>query len=364
MADSDDDGIPDLYEKETTRFIRGLYDDLDIAKHIVDTCYEKRFDVVKIGLSQLTSTISASGVPVYSYPTGSATVTTLSDIVVTGVFTKKGEYWVKIRMSNGVYGYVKDGVTTFDNSYKIGNADPWKYIFHDDTIFGDKMARKVTELSYYYTTKSGTEIQFSNISERGAAPNHKGLDIVADTSGDIAKDYPVFATANGTVVSINQGNGYGNSVVILHSNGLYTRSAHFKFTPFVKVNDKVTPYTIIGIVGGTGSSGSATPKIYGEHLHFEVRPTSDYSFNIYNPMAFFGDVIFTKRGYTKDTKISSYSVPYYRSKTSSPQLSAINSNSGYCYNKDGTRNTSLIWTLATDKKYTLQQEGEVYEWLK
>ena len=65
------------------------------------------------------------------------------------------------------------------------------------------------------------------------------------------------------------GGGYGNYVKIEHSDGTYTLYAHMLAdTITVKAGDKVAQGQVIGKMG---SSGSST----GDHLHFEVRLSSD-----------------------------------------------------------------------------------------
>ncbi len=77
---------------------------------------------------------------------------------------------------------------------------------------------------------------------------------------------PIYAAAAGTViVSRNSGwnGGYGNYVVISHSNGTQTLYAHMKET-IMSVGEQAYQGQIIGYVGNTGRST-------GPHLHFEIR---------------------------------------------------------------------------------------------
>ena len=77
---------------------------------------------------------------------------------------------------------------------------------------------------------------------------------------------PIFASAAGNVIiSRNSGwnGGYGNYVVVNHSNGTQTLYGHMKET-IVAVGDQVYQGQIIGYVGNTGRST-------GPHLHFEIR---------------------------------------------------------------------------------------------
>ncbi len=77
---------------------------------------------------------------------------------------------------------------------------------------------------------------------------------------------PIHASADGDIIiSRNSGwnGGYGNYVVISHSNGTQTLYAHMK-QAVVSVGERVSQGDIIGYVGSTGNST-------GPHLHFEIR---------------------------------------------------------------------------------------------
>ncbi|HQT82903.1 MAG TPA: M23 family metallopeptidase [Candidatus Paceibacterota bacterium] len=78
---------------------------------------------------------------------------------------------------------------------------------------------------------------------------------------------PIHAAASGTVIiARNNGawnGGYGNYVVITHSNGTQTLYAHMTH-PIVSPGESVSGGQVIGYVGMTGLTT-------GPHLHFEVR---------------------------------------------------------------------------------------------
>lgn len=89
--------------------------------------------------------------------------------------------------------------------------------------------------------------------------SHKGIDIGAP------KGTKIKAAAAGTVVTSSNGynGGYGNYIVIKHSNGVETAYGHCSAL-YVKVGQKVSQGEVIAAVGNTGRS-------YGNHLHFEIR---------------------------------------------------------------------------------------------
>ncbi|KUO73751.1 MAG: metalloendopeptidase [Desulfosporosinus sp. BRH_c37] len=92
---------------------------------------------------------------------------------------------------------------------------------------------------------------------------HTGLDING-YQGD-----PYVAAATGTVVSAGWDGNYGNSILIDHGNGIFTRYAHSSML-LVSEGQKVSKGQTIGLVGSTGRST-------GPHLHFEVIINGDFA---------------------------------------------------------------------------------------
>lgn len=97
---------------------------------------------------------------------------------------------------------------------------------------------------------------------------HDGIDI-----GN--KNYPtIYAAGDGKVIQTGKNSGYGNFVVIDHSNGFRTVYAHLK-SYSVKVGDWVKKGQKIAKMGNTGTST-------GTHLHFEIQingvPTNPLKF--------------------------------------------------------------------------------------
>ena len=91
----------------------------------------------------------------------------------------------------------------------------------------------------------------------GGAEFHPGQDIAAP------RGTPVLAPADGRVVEAGWKNGYGQTVVLDHGNGLTTRYAHLSRIG-VTAEQELKRGDQLGQVGSTGRST-------GPHLHYEVR---------------------------------------------------------------------------------------------
>lgn len=106
-----------------------------------------------------------------------------------------------------------------------------------------------------------TYIAFS----RGYNPStpHYGVDM-AYNMNEGGPWVPVYAPADGKVVTSTYDSSYGYYVMIEHAAGVRTLMAHMKELPCVKVGDKVKRGQRVGTEGSTGNSS-------GPHVHFEVR---------------------------------------------------------------------------------------------
>ena len=88
---------------------------------------------------------------------------------------------------------------------------------------------------------------------------HSGIDISAP------RGTPIKASEGGIVTHASNGGGFGNVVIIKHTNGYSTLYAHQKDGSFkVKVGDKVDSGQLLGEVNNTGHS-------FGDHLHFNIQ---------------------------------------------------------------------------------------------
>lgn len=97
----------------------------------------------------------------------------------------------------------------------------------------------------------------SHFGQRGRR-HHDGIDIPAP------RGTPIVAVDKGVVVYSDDGiRGYGNMIVIAHSDDVFTVYAHNRKNKVDK-GDKVKKGEVIAEVGNTGRST-------GPHLHFEIR---------------------------------------------------------------------------------------------
>jgi len=90
----------------------------------------------------------------------------------------------------------------------------------------------------------------------GASTNHKGMDFAAPTGT------PIYAAADGTVVTAAYSGNAGNMIVINHGGGIVSIYMHCH-AMYVFAGQKVTKGQNIAAVGNTGNST-------GPHLHFQV----------------------------------------------------------------------------------------------
>ena len=100
---------------------------------------------------------------------------------------------------------------------------------------------------------------------------HNGVDIGATWGSQI------WAAAGGTVILAGRNGGYGNCVMVMHSNGYTTLYGHMSSIA-VTNGQTVSQGQVLGYVGSTGNST-------GPHLHFEIRSNANPSVT-YDPDAF------------------------------------------------------------------------------
>ncbi len=92
---------------------------------------------------------------------------------------------------------------------------------------------------------------------------HTGIDIGADGGT------PIYAAADGKVFYSGWLGGYGNTIQIMHGDGISTLYGHMSAYGNYGDGDYVSTGDVIGYVGTTGNST-------GNHLHFEVRENGNH----------------------------------------------------------------------------------------
>lgn len=141
---------------------------------------------------------------------------------------------------------------TFSESEKLSAS-----ISHYDFFKGKQIVKLDLDLIYHNGEFPFMGILTSNYGSRNSK-YHNGVDLSARNGTS-----EIRALLGGVVKVSRYMNGYGNTVIIRHMNGLETLYAHNR-TNKVKHGDIVTAGQVISIVGSTGRST-------GPHLHFEVR---------------------------------------------------------------------------------------------
>ncbi len=105
-------------------------------------------------------------------------------------------------------------------------------------------------------TRISSEFGYREQPLPGASTNHKGMDFAAPTGT------PIYAVADGTVITAAYSGNAGKMIVINHGNGMVTYYMHCH-SMYVSAGQKVTKGQHIAGVGTTGNST-------GPHLHFQV----------------------------------------------------------------------------------------------
>ena len=151
--------------------------------------------------------------------------------------------WVLVRKSNGNEGWVFGGYLqeNFPNKRRtFEKPEPLKLNIPVEGKISSNFGTRINPI-----TKKGTSF-------------HSGIDFAAP------QGTPVYAAEGGTVAKAEfNESGYGNLVIIQHSEDLTTYYGHLSKIS-VKTGQKVNRQQLLGEVGSTGNST-------GPHLHFEVR---------------------------------------------------------------------------------------------
>jgi murein DD-endopeptidase MepM/ murein hydrolase activator NlpD len=147
---------------------------------------------------------------------------------------------------------------------------------------GEKIIRGIRYRDGYYSEEAGSlrkpflkaPLRFDRISSRfsgarrhpilGGLRPHYGVDYAAPTGT------PVWAVADGTVVSVGSNSGFGKQVVIRHMNGYTSFYGHLsRYGRGIRKAVRVSQKQIIGYVGSTGLST-------GPHLDYRLTKNGQF----------------------------------------------------------------------------------------
>jgi murein DD-endopeptidase MepM/ murein hydrolase activator NlpD len=192
---------------------------------------------------------------------------------------KEGQTLVILPISGVKHTVVKgDTIASIAKKYK---GDEGEIMAYNNLQKGDALAAGsviiVPDGEVLAPAYSGSSINSSSSSKlkeysgyylRPIAGGKKTQGIHGNNAVDLAAPTgtPILASADGQVIIARTGGwngGYGNYIVVRHSNGTQTLYAHASRIN-VSVGDSVNQSDVIGAVGSTGKST-------GPHLHFEIR---------------------------------------------------------------------------------------------
>lgn len=106
---------------------------------------------------------------------------------------------------------------------------------------------------------------------------HTGLDLIPVADPD-SRDVPVYAVADGVVADGVYNSINGNYIWQTMPDGNYLYYGHLRYTPLVKVGDKIKKGQQIGVVGQSGSAQGILT-----HVHLEYARTVSYFQNYQDP---------------------------------------------------------------------------------
>lgn len=190
------------------------------------------------------------------------------------------------------------------NVDELANGDSIRLLYNSmyfrgqEMATGDILAAEVakggkTYQAYYYSQGKGDEESGSYYDQHGKSLRlHEGFNVKPVDYMRISSPYgvrvhpvlhtvkmhtgidyaapigtPIRATADGVLTFKGWQGGYGNTVILQHSNGIETLYAHM--SAFSSAGGRVKAGEIIGYVGSTGRST-------GPHLHYEVRKNGQH----------------------------------------------------------------------------------------
>ncbi len=148
--------------------------------------------------------------------------------------------------------FVNDGKTYHAIGYRDGNHQMHYYTPEGQSLHKSFLR---SPLEFTRVSSSFNLGRFHPVLQRFRA--HKGVDMAAPTGTRVK------ASGDAVVDFLGQKGGYGNVIVLKHTNGISTVYGHLsRFAVALRRGDKVVQGEIIGFVGMTGVAT-------GPHLHYE-----------------------------------------------------------------------------------------------
>ena len=163
------------------------------------------------------------------------------------------------------------------------NTSYWWPIGSEETeeingILFAKGEPQVVKITSNYGDTEGRNVPHGGI-DIGNGGNGSGvINIIASKSGEVIYPTDISQTQYADNANSKDGDGYGNYIIIKHSDGSYTLYAHLAQNSInVMVGDVVSQGQVIAKMGNSGNST-------GAHLHFEVRIGTDAPSGKVNPL--------------------------------------------------------------------------------
>lgn len=174
----------------------------------------------------------------------------IKKIVEEQLSTKDNINYTPISYNNLFWWPIGSNETTINNGIVFATGEP---------------ASTTITSGYGYRTLEGTLNNHGGVDLSGGTTTPGVANVIAARSGT------VFKVVTGCISGgdMRCGGSYGNYVIIMHPDGLYTLYAHMhENTITVEEGQTVSQGQVIGKAGNSGHS-------FGTHLHFEVRLNSD-----------------------------------------------------------------------------------------
>lgn len=282
----------DIYNDTNNKLNSGEYGTVD-GLHYDASTYKKLYNVVRVKMGSTSSSSSGSS--------------SSSDITCTG--TKSGKYYTALKKTDGLnridfmnsnpdifHRYIRDGgeyheyvgysraklklsywnlKDLFQKVYDKHGSLPWSYgkTLGFEDIYSSKSSSSPSSQGGMFIwpvpeyVEAGLSLKEQlTATFAGDDSVHNGNHGAIDIAHGVNTSAKIVAAAAGEVIKAGDtGDGYGNCVIIKHSNGYFSLYGHMApGSLLVSEGDNVKQGQQIGTMGTTGNST-------GNHLHFEVR---------------------------------------------------------------------------------------------